>query len=54
MSMESSNEYEELMKEAGVEFHEVDREEFKELADTVYETMGLEEIRDEVNEVLGK
>lgn len=54
MSMESSNEYEKLMKEAGVEFHEVDREEFKELADTVYETMGLEEIRDEVNEVLGK
>ncbi|WP_152658085.1 C4-dicarboxylate TRAP transporter substrate-binding protein [Oceanobacillus sp. CFH 90083] len=54
MSMESSNEYEGLMKEAGVEFHEVDREEFKELADSVYETMGLQEIRDEVNAVLGK
>ena len=54
MSLESSIEYEELMKEAGVEFHEVDREEFKELADSVYETMGLQEIRDEVNAVLGK
>lgn len=51
---EKSAEYEELMKEAGVEFHEVNREEFKERTTSVYETMGLSDIRNEVNEVIGQ
>ncbi|RKL66495.1 C4-dicarboxylate ABC transporter [Salipaludibacillus neizhouensis] len=49
---ETAKEYEKLMKEAGVEFSDVDREAFKERAQDVYSELGLEDIQAQVNEVL--
>lgn len=52
LAKESSEEYEQNMKDEGVEFHEVDRDEFKELTKEVYTSLGLEEVRQQVLEVL--
>lgn len=54
LALEQSEEYEELMSEYGVEFHDVDREEFRELTEQVYEKLDMTEIREEVLEVLGQ
>ncbi|GEN85793.1 MULTISPECIES: C4-dicarboxylate TRAP transporter substrate-binding protein [Oceanobacillus] len=54
LALEQSREYEELMGEYGVEFHEVDREEFRELTEQVYEKLDMTEIREEVLEVLNQ
>ncbi|WP_080873961.1 TRAP transporter substrate-binding protein DctP [Oceanobacillus timonensis] len=52
LALEESEEYEEQMKEYGVTFHEVNREEFKELTEPVYDNLDMIEIREEVLEVL--
>lgn len=54
LALEQSREYEELMGEYGVEFHEVDREEFRELTEQVYEKLDMTEIREKVLEVLNQ
>ncbi|MGN8646321.1 C4-dicarboxylate TRAP transporter substrate-binding protein [Gracilibacillus sp. HCP3S3_G5_1] len=54
IALEKSEEYEELMTEAGVEFHEVDRAEFEQLTNEVYQSLDMEELRDEVHGVLEK
>lgn len=54
MSAEQTEDYEKEMKEFGVEFHEVDRDEFKKLTDSIYDELGLSDIREQVLEVLGK
>lgn len=54
MSVEQTEDYEKEMKEYGVEFHQVDRDEFKKLTDSIYDELGLSDIREQVLEVLGK
>ena len=47
--------FEEKMKEAGVEINEVDIEPFKQATEVVYKKIdGYEKLRDEVNKILGK
>ncbi|MFB5662480.1 C4-dicarboxylate TRAP transporter substrate-binding protein [Alteribacillus sp. HJP-4] len=52
IAAEKSAEYEELMIEEGVEFHDVDQEEFRKMTQKAYESVGLEEARKQVNEVI--
>lgn len=52
LAKESSEEYEQNMKDEGVEFHEVDRDKFKEVTKDVYTNLGLEEVRQQVLDVL--
>nr|WP_175475596.1 C4-dicarboxylate TRAP transporter substrate-binding protein [Evansella caseinilytica] len=54
IAAEDSEEFEQLMTDAGVEFHEVDREEFRELTLDVFEKIGLSDIREAVNEVINQ
>src|SRR5699024_2813312 len=54
LSEEQTKEYEKEMKELGVEFHDVDRDEFKKLTDGLYDEIGLSEVRSQVLEVLDK
>ncbi|SDI92773.1 C4-dicarboxylate TRAP transporter substrate-binding protein [Alteribacillus bidgolensis] len=52
IATEQSQEYEQAMKEEGVEFIEVDREKFKERAEDAFSEIGLEDVKAEIDEVL--
>lgn len=54
LSSEISTDYEEKMISTGIEVHEVDTNKFKEQTNEVYEKMGLSDVREQVNQVLGK
>ncbi|MGY4688563.1 C4-dicarboxylate TRAP transporter substrate-binding protein [Salibacterium sp. K-3] len=54
IASEKSEEYEKAMNEAGVEFNEVDREKFKERAQEAYSDIGLEDVKNQVDEVLAE
>ncbi|MFZ4451652.1 C4-dicarboxylate TRAP transporter substrate-binding protein [Salibacterium aidingense] len=52
IAAEKSKEYEQAMKDAGVEFTEVEREQFEQRARDAYSDIGLEEVKKQVDEVL--
>ena len=52
LAEKQSIEYEELMIEQGVEFHEIDTEPFRELTKNVFSRLGLEKTREDVLRIL--